>query len=77
MTKAMQIALEAARKLTVQEREELAELLLESIAPSPDLDAAWHREAGVRLEEHRQSGEEAVDAFEAIEDARRQLRSRT
>ena len=70
--------LREARKLTAEEREQLADLLLESVDLDamnlPDLDAAWAREADHRLAEHEASGGVCVDPFAAIEEARRQLR---
>ena len=77
MTKAMQIVLEAARKLTIEEREELAELLLDTIEAGPEMDLAWYQEAERQVEAHQRSGEAALDAFEAVEDARAHLRAET
>lgn len=77
MTKAMQIVLEAARKLTAEERADLAELLLETVEAGPDLDLAWHQEADRRLKAHQKSGEAEIDALEAVEEARTRLSRRT
>ncbi len=62
-----------ARKLTVREREELADLLLETLDPDPELDKLWGDEARRRWDEHVASGAETVDALDAIEDARKRL----
>ena len=62
-----------ARKLTVREREELADLLLETLDPDPEMDKLWGDEARRRWDEHVASGAETVDALDAIEDARKRL----
>ena len=77
MTKEMQVALEAARKLGPEERAELAELLLDTIEGGADIDAAWRDEAERRYESHQQSGQVASDAFEAVDEVGRQLGAKT
>lgn len=76
MTKEMQIALEAARKLGPHERAELAELLFDTIEGDAENDAAWREEAEQRYQNHQRSGQAAPDAFDAVELARRQLRAK-
>ncbi|MEQ1613854.1 MAG: addiction module protein [Hyphomicrobiaceae bacterium] len=72
----MQIALEAARKLGPEERAELAEMLFDTVEGGAEIDAAWREEANQRYEEHLQSGGAALDAFQAVEAARRLLRAK-
>ena len=78
MTQLVQKLFDQARKLTPEEREDLALLLLGTLKADndPSIDAAWGREAHRRWKEYVESGEEGVDAFEAIEDARRELKRR-
>ncbi len=76
MTKEMQFALEAARKLGPEERAELAELLFDTIEGTAELDTAWRDEADQRYQHHLQSGHVALDAFDAVEVTRRQLRAK-
>ena len=76
MTKEMQVALEAARKLRPEERAELAELLFDTIEVGAEFDAAWWQEAEHRYDSHQRSGQVASDAFEAVDEARRQLRAK-
>ncbi len=76
MTQEMQIALEAARKLAPEERAELAELLFDTIEHGPEIDAAWRDEADLRYQNHQQSGQVALDAFDAVDEARRRLRAK-
>jgi Putative addiction module component len=80
MTRAVQKILAEATKLSPTERHELAELLLaelplESIAPDPSFDAVWGQEAERRWQDHIASGEATVDAFDALETARKSLRT--
>jgi putative addiction module component (TIGR02574 family) len=68
-----------AQKLSSAEREELAELLLATIEPDEtvaEIEKAWAEEAERRWEEHKQSGEVAIDAFAAIDDVRARLQKR-
>lgn len=67
---------EKARELTPSEREELAELLLDTLAPLPEIEEIWSAEAERRWNDHVASGEAAVDAFAAVDQARRQLKRR-
>lgn len=67
---------EAAQKLAPQEREELAELLLATIDIDSGLEKAWAEEAHRRWDEHLASGGKAVDALEAVEAVRRDLKPR-
>ena len=62
-----------ARKLTPAEREELAALLLGSLAPDPTVEQAWADEAKRRWQAHVASDEQSIDALAAIEDACRRL----
>ena len=76
MTKEMQIALDAARKLGPEERAELAELLFDTIDDSHEIDAAWRDEVELRYQNHQRSGQIALDAFDAVDEARRLLRAK-
>jgi hypothetical protein len=74
MTTLVQTHFDQARKLTLDEREQQAELLFETLEPNPETDAAWAAEAHRRWKEHIESGAPTIDAFEAIDDARRRLK---
>jgi Putative addiction module component len=80
MTSAVEKLLAEATKLSPIERHELAELLLaelplQSAEPDASFDAAWGQEAERRWQEHMSSGELTVDAFDAVETARKSLRT--
>lgn len=78
MNQRLKTIFEDAQKLGHAEREELVELLLATIDNAPGLDQAWADEAHHRWEQHVATGEVAVDALAAVEDARALLgRSRT
>jgi hypothetical protein len=77
MTKEMQIALDAAYKLGPEERAELAALLFDTNEGGAEIDAAWHEEAEHRYQNHQRSGQAALDAFDAVDEAKRQLRAKT
>jgi putative addiction module component (TIGR02574 family) len=62
-----------ARKLSPEEREELADMLLDSLPPTA-MEEAWSKEAQQRWDDHVASGADTVDALEAVEEARLQLR---
>ncbi len=66
-----------ARILTAPEREELAELLFETLEPNPTIEKAWGEEARRRWDEHIASGASTIDALEAVDDAREQLKRRS
>ena len=72
MNKPVADLFEQARRLTA---EELAELLLGSIEPLTDQDAAWAKEADRRWQEHLRSGEDTLDAFDVLEEARQMLKN--
>lgn len=78
MTQAMQVLLDEARKLSPVEREQLAEMLLDTLphdaAAHAVTDRAWADEADRRWHEHQASGQPAMDAFEALDEARARLR---
>ena len=74
MNQRVKTIFEQAQKLAPAEREELAELLLETVEPDLEFEKAWGEEAQRRWDEHVARGGKAVDAFEAIEDVRRQLK---
>lgn len=74
MNKPVAELFEQARKLTARERAELAELLLASVEPSADIDNAIAQEADRRWQEHQHSGDATLDAFEAIEGLRQELK---
>ena len=75
MTDQAKSLFEQARKLPASERQELAELLLDTLEPDAGAEIAWGREAHRRWDEHVASGDSSSDAFEAIEDAKRRLKS--
>lgn len=77
MTDNVKILYEKARALTPKEREELVEMLLvlEEDSVAAEIDRALADECDRRWQEHVASGEPTVDAFQAIEDARRALKS--
>ena len=74
MSEHVKALFDEARKLTSREREELAELLLDSLPPDPTIEIAWTEEARRRWDEHVASGAATVDALGAVDDVRRQLR---
>lgn len=76
MTAAVQNLLDQARKLDDDERRELVELLLHTLPPDVDAESAWGAEAHRRWQAHVASGEPAMDAFDAIDDARRRLKGK-
>jgi putative addiction module component (TIGR02574 family) len=65
---------EEARKLTPPEREQLAEMLLDSLDPDNDIEGAWAIEADRRWRDHVASGDPTDDALQVVDDARRELR---
>ena len=67
---------EEAGRLTVAERVSLAQLLLASLQNETAVDAAWTAEAVRRWEEHSASGEATIEALEAVDNVRAQLRQR-
>ena len=73
MTDQTKSLFEQARRLSSSERQELAEMLLETLEPDTGIEAAWGSEAHRRWDDHIKSGDEGIDAFEALADARRQL----
>jgi hypothetical protein len=57
--------LEEAKKLTPDQRIELADLLYaDTVTPDPEWEAAWAKEAQSRIEAYRRGEIEAVDADE-------------
>ena len=56
--------LEEAKKLPVQERIELADLIYADVPVDPEWEAAWATEAQRRIEAYRRGQIEAVDADE-------------
>ena len=56
--------LEEAKKLPVQERIELADLIYADVPVDPKWEAAWATEAQRRIEAYRRGEIEAVDADE-------------
>ena len=76
MNARVKILFEEAGKLTANERQALARLLLESLAAQSPVDAAWGAEAERRWNEHAANGEPALDALEAVEKVRDQLNRR-
>jgi putative addiction module component (TIGR02574 family) len=75
MNQRVKTLLDEARKLSPAEREELAELLLDTVEHGTGLESAWGEEAQRRWNEHVEKGGETSDAFEAIEDVRRRLKT--
>ena len=75
MTDQAKSLFEQARKLSASERQELAELLLDTLEPDPGAAAAWSIEAHRRWKEHVANGAEMEDALEAIDDAKKCLKS--
>lgn len=63
--------LEEARKLTPDERIELAEAILASIEPDPELDRQWAEEARDRYEAYKRGELPARDFDEVIAELRR------
>ena len=82
MSADLNILFAQARKLTADERADLAELLLETLEqhagdaawPGAEFDRAWATEAERRWSEHVASGAPTLDAVAAIDDVRQQLR---
>ena len=74
MSKHVTTLFEQARVLTADEREDLVELLLGTLESEADSTHVWSEEAHRRWEDHVAGGGETVDAFEAIEQARGQLK---
>lgn len=66
-----------AQKLTAVEREELAEMLLQSLEPNPANEKAWAEEADRRWQTHVSTGGKTIDAFAAIDDVREQIKRGT
>lgn len=56
--------LKEAKKLTVNERIELAELIYAEVPVDPEWEAAWAKEAQSRIEAYRRGEIEAFDAEE-------------
>ncbi|MDZ4251478.1 MAG: addiction module protein [Sulfuritalea sp.] len=56
--------LEEAKKLSVHERIELADLIYADVPVDPEWEAAWAKEAQSRIEAYRRGEIEAVDADE-------------
>lgn len=57
--------LEEAKKLSVDERIELADLLYaDTVTPDPEWEAAWPAEARSRIDAYRRGETQAVDADE-------------
>jgi putative addiction module component (TIGR02574 family) len=57
--------MEEAKKLSVDERIELADLLYaDTVAPDPEWEAAWATEARSRIDAYRRGEIQAVDADE-------------
>ena len=75
MNKPVAELFEQARKLSAEEREELAELLLASVEPFTAPDEALGKEADRRWQEHLRSGEDTLDGFEVLEEARQVLKN--
>jgi putative addiction module component (TIGR02574 family) len=75
MNQRVKSLLDEARKLSPAEREELAELLLDTVDQGTGLESAWAAEAQRRWNEHLEKGGETSDAFEEIEEMRRQLKT--
>ena len=77
---AIEAVIEQAMKLSVEERTELVERLLESIDEAtptdPGYEAAWTEVLVRRLQEIREGRVETVDAAEAIARAREAARRR-
>ena len=73
MTDQTKSLFEQALRRSPSERQELAELLLDTLEPDTGIDVAWGREAHRRWDDHIKSGDEGNDAFEVLADARRQL----
>ena len=76
MTDNIKELLDRARQLPEADRQELAERILDTLEPDPDVEAAWAEEAHTRWNKHVASGAPAIDAFAAIEDARALLKKR-
>ena len=76
MNKHVKALFDEARKLTAVEREELAEMLIESLEPDVSIDKAWGEEASRRWDEHTASGAATIDAFEAVDQVREALKRR-
>jgi len=67
MTERAKVLIDQARKLSSEERLEIADALLTSLAqPDADLDEAWLAEARDRLEAYRRGEIEARDFDEVI-----------
>ncbi len=69
MNRRVKFLFDEAGKLSPEEREALGEMLLSSVDGS-SVDEAWLAEADRRWAELQASGAEAVDAFEALDDAK-------
>ncbi len=74
MNQRVKTIFEQAQALPAAEREELAELLLATVDAGSGFDAAWADEAARRWAEHKATGEFAIDALDAVEDARKSLK---
>lgn len=77
---AIEAVIEQAMKLSIEERTELVERLLDSIDEAtptdPDREAAWTEILVRRLQEIREGRVETIDAAEAIAQARAAARRR-
>jgi putative addiction module component (TIGR02574 family) len=75
MTERARMLIEQARALTPEQREDIAEALIDSIAEETqaEIDAAWVAEGERRWAEFKRSGERGLDPFEAIAEMREQL----
>ena len=78
MTSSAKKVLAEALALTDAERREVAEALLDSVAPTSvgELEAAWNGEARARADRLARGEIEARDGNEVLEEIRAELRAR-
>ncbi len=74
MNTRVKILFDEAGKLSPDEREALAEMLLSSIDDQGVIDEAWAIEAERRWVEFKASGAQLIDALEALDTAKALLR---
>lgn len=67
MNQRIRTIFEEAQRLAPAEREELAELLLATISPDPEVEAAWSREVADRIAAHERGEMSARPAADVLE----------
>lgn len=74
MNQRVKTLFEQAQALPVADREELAELLLATVESGSEFDKAWADDAARRWDNHVASGDQTLDALQAVDDVRQDLK---